>query len=154
MMRKRFNSESENTTNFIVVEQENLYKDKPAASSITSKFFNIINPTTTSGSKPLAPSNQPNYLNSSSRGSEEDFLNNEPEREEEIFVMTARDRSGEFTTCIRNLQGRNINRVVNIRDPKKVKQMQNYSEFMITAKSIGRNIASTYSKLEKLTLRK
>jgi hypothetical protein len=34
-----------------------------------------------------------------------------------------------------------------------VKQIQNYSEFMMIAKTIGKNIASTYAKLEKLTLR-
>lgn len=70
----------------------------------------------------------------------------------EISVMAARDRTAEFATTIRSLQGRNIARAVNIRDPKKATQLQSYSEFMMIAKHIGRNIASTYSKLEKLTL--
>ncbi|XP_055637954.1 syntaxin-5 isoform X2 [Toxorhynchites rutilus septentrionalis] len=66
--------------------------------------------------------------------------------------MTARDRSTEFANAIRSLQGRNIQRAVNLRDPRKAKQLQSYSEFMMIAKHIGKNVASTYAKLEKLTL--
>lgn len=68
------------------------------------------------------------------------------------FTMTARDRSGEFASAIRSLQGRNIQRAVNLKDPRKAKNLQSYSEFMMIAKHIGKNIASTYTKLEKLTL--
>ncbi|XP_058121620.1 syntaxin-5 [Anopheles ziemanni] len=68
------------------------------------------------------------------------------------FTMTARDRSGEFASAIRSLQGRNIQRAVNLKDPRKAKHMQSYAEFMMIAKHIGKNIASTYTKLEKLTL--
>ncbi|XP_053672761.1 syntaxin-5 [Anopheles nili] len=68
------------------------------------------------------------------------------------FTMTARDRSNEFASAIRSLQGRNIQRAVNLKDPRKAKHMQSYSEFMMIAKHIGKNIASTYTKLEKLTL--
>ncbi|XP_049537762.1 syntaxin-5 [Anopheles darlingi] len=68
------------------------------------------------------------------------------------ITMTARDRSGEFASAIRSLQGRNIQRAVNLRDPRKAKHMQSYAEFMMIAKHIGKNIASTYTKLEKLTL--
>ncbi|XP_055600212.1 syntaxin-5 [Uranotaenia lowii] len=75
------------------------------------------------------------------------FKDNEPE-----FIMTARDRSTEFSNAIRSLQGRNIQRAVNVKDPKKAKQLQSYSEFMMIAKHIGKNIASTYTKLEKLTM--
>lgn len=71
---------------------------------------------------------------------------------EEIVVMACRDRTGEFVNAIRSMQGRNIARAVNIRDPRKATQLQSYSEFMMIAKHIGKNIASTYSKLEKLTL--
>lgn len=78
-----------------------------------------------------------------------DQEDSEPEIE---FIMTARDRSGEFGNAIRSLQSRNIQRAVNIRDPKRVKQMQSYAEFMMIAKTVGKNIASTYAKLEKLTL--
>ncbi|XP_058820092.1 syntaxin-5 isoform X1 [Topomyia yanbarensis] len=78
---------------------------------------------------------------------EDEDKENEPE-----FIMTARDRSTEFANAIRSLQGRNIQRAVNVRDPRKAKQLQSYSEFMMIAKHIGKNIASTYTKLEKLTL--
>uniref|UniRef100_A0A1I8Q4F3 t-SNARE coiled-coil homology domain-containing protein n=1 Tax=Stomoxys calcitrans TaxID=35570 RepID=A0A1I8Q4F3_STOCA len=71
---------------------------------------------------------------------------------ENIVVMAARDRTGEFNNAIRSLQSRNISRAVNIRDPRKAKQVQSYSEFMMVAKMIGKNIASTYAKLEKLTM--
>lgn len=74
------------------------------------------------------------------------------EKIEEIVVMACRDRTGEFVNAIRSMQGRNIARAVNIRDPRKATQLQSYSEFMMIAKHIGKNIASTYSKLEKLTL--
>ncbi|EDV58098.1 syntaxin-5 [Drosophila erecta] len=76
----------------------------------------------------------------------------EPEPEPEIFIMAARDRTGEFANAIRSLQARNITRAVNIRDPRKAKQVQSYSEFMMVARFIGKNIASTYAKLEKLTM--
>lgn len=72
--------------------------------------------------------------------------------DDEIIMMTARDRTVEFSNAIRSLQGRNIARAANIRDPKQAKQLQSYSEFMMIAKNIGKNIAYTYSKLEKLTL--
>ncbi|XP_023175440.2 syntaxin-5 [Drosophila hydei] len=72
--------------------------------------------------------------------------------EPEIFIMAARDRTGEFANAIRSLQSRNITRAVNIRDPRKAKQVQSYSEFMMVARFIGKNIASTYAKLEKLTM--
>lgn len=74
------------------------------------------------------------------------------DKPEEIVVMACRDRTGEFVNAIRSMQGRNIARAVNIRDPRKATQLQTYSEFMMIAKQIGKNIASTYSKLEKLTL--
>lgn len=50
------------------------------------------------------------------------------------------------------MQGRNIARAVAVRDPMKSKAIQSHSEFMLIAKNVGRNIASTYAKLEKLTL--
>lgn len=70
----------------------------------------------------------------------------------EFEVMAARDRTVEFSNAIRTLQSRNISRAVNIKDAKKATQLQNYSEFMMIAKHVGKNIASTYSKLEKLTM--
>lgn len=71
----------------------------------------------------------------------------------ELEVMASRDRTLEFGNAIRTLQSRNITRAVNVRDAKKAAQLQSYSEFMMIAKHVGKNIASTYTKLEKLTLR-
>lgn len=76
----------------------------------------------------------------------EDYTEPEP-------IMTARDRTGEFANTIQSLQGRNIARAVTVKDAKKSRIIQSHTEFMMIAKSIGRNIASTYTKLEKLTLR-
>lgn len=73
---------------------------------------------------------------------------------EEEFIMASRDRTSEFGNAVRSLQSRNITRIVNQRDTTKAKQIQNYSEFMNMAKFIGKNLTSTYTKLEKLTLRK
>ncbi|KAI4463360.1 syntaxin [Holotrichia oblita] len=75
----------------------------------------------------------------------EDFIESEP-------IMTARDRTGEFVNTIQSLQGRNIARAVAVRDQRKSRVIQSHTEFMMVAKSIGRNISSTYTKLEKLTL--
>lgn len=78
---------------------------------------------------------------------EEFVLEPEPEP-----VMTGRDRTAEFANTIQSLQGRNIARAVAARDPKKSKVIQSHSEFMLIAKNVGKNLSSTYSKLEKLTL--
>lgn len=156
-MRRRYPSETDNTITQIVVEEQeqDFYKDKATqpVQNIANKFFsNILNkseslfsssiltPILPATETPPIPTKEQNYF-------EEELI--EPEIE---FVMTARDRSSEFANTIRSLQGRNINRAVNIRDPKKVKQIQNYGEFMMVAKTVGKNIASTYAKLEKLTL--
>jgi hypothetical protein len=145
-MRRRHNSDTDNSiTQVIVEEEQKLYKDKappPTTTNIAKNLFSQI-------FKSESPSiNHP--LNSAKEF--QHFEETEPEQEIE-FVMTARDRTVEFANTIRSLQGRNINRAVNLRDPKKVKQIQNYAEFMMIAKTIGKNIASTYAKLEKLTLR-
>lgn len=66
--------------------------------------------------------------------------------------MVFRDRTQEFVGIVQAQQSRNIQRVVNIRDPKRVKQIQSHSEFMARAGTIGKSIASTYAKLEKLTV--
>jgi syntaxin 5 len=143
-MRRRHNSETDNSITQVVIEEEQpeLYKDKaPLATNIAKNYFqNFWQVKSESATAPPQISRESSF---------ESFLS-EPEIE---FVMTARDRTVEFANTIRSLQGRNINRAVNLRDPKKVKQIQNYSEFMMIAKTIGKNIASTYAKLEKLTLR-
>lgn len=66
--------------------------------------------------------------------------------------MTARDRTREFSNAIESLQSRQTARAVNIRDPRKSIYVQSHAEFMMIARAIGKNIASTYAKLEKLTL--
>ena len=147
-MRRRYNSDSENSITQVIVEEQEqeLYKDKaPPVTNIANKIFqNFI-----SFNKSESYSSQLNPPAPPKDNRFEDLIA-EPEIE---FVMTARDRTNEFANTIRSLQGRNINRAVNLRDPKKVKQVQNYAEFMMIAKTIGKNIASTYAKLEKLTLR-
>ncbi|XP_022911136.1 syntaxin-5 [Onthophagus taurus] len=75
----------------------------------------------------------------------DDFI--EPE-----VVMTARDRTSEFINTIQSLQGRNIARAVSVKDARKSRIIQSHTEFMLIAKNIGRNISSSYTKLEKLTL--
>lgn len=78
-------------------------------------------------------------------------LNNSASLKEDDPKMP-RDRTAEFVSAVRSLQGRQIMRATSVRDVKKVKMLQSYGEFMMVAKSIGKNIASTYTKLEKLTL--
>lgn len=72
----------------------------------------------------------------------------------DIHKIMPRDRTAEFNSAVRSLQGRQIARAVQVRDVKKVKALQSYGEFMMIAKSVGLNISNTYAKLEKLTLRK
>lgn len=82
----------------------------------------------------------------------QDYYLDEDYIEPEAPVMAARDRTNEFINTIQSLQGRSIARAVAARDPKKSKAIQSHSEFMLIAKNIGHHIASTYAKLEKLTL--
>ncbi|CAB0006212.1 unnamed protein product [Nesidiocoris tenuis] len=67
-------------------------------------------------------------------------------------INMSRDRTQEFATAIRSFQGKHIVRAVAAQDPNRAKNLQSYGEFMMLARTIGRNISSTYSKLEKLTL--
>lgn len=64
--------------------------------------------------------------------------------------MASRDRTQEFVRIVRSQQGNQTNSVLpqNNRRPRDLRQ---YTEFMQRAKLIGRNISSTYAKLEKLT---
>lgn len=90
------------------------------------------------------------YSNQATQPSNNNFI------EKNIFqdtdIMAARDRTKEFSKAIQSLQSRQITRAVNIRDPKKSMYVQSHAEFMMIARTIGKNIASTYAKLEKLTL--
>ncbi|TGZ38076.1 Uncharacterized protein DBV15_10036 [Temnothorax longispinosus] len=68
-------------------------------------------------------------------------------------TMTSRDRTNEFANAIRSMQSRAVARTaVNLQNPRRARQIQSYSNFMMIAKNIGKNIASTYAKLEKLAL--
>lgn len=118
-----------------------------AFTSFTASAINNINSTILAQQQ----SQEQKPLIASNPSSVSDLLSLDRDAEE-FLVMTARDRTSEFSTAIRSMQGRNIQRAVNVRDPKKAKQMQSYSEFMMVAKHVGKNIASTYNKLEKLTL--
>ncbi|XP_035774347.1 syntaxin-5-like [Anopheles albimanus] len=143
---------------------EDTYREKPKypAPSVASSWLPAISqrilatvappPTAIPAGGPVA--NAPKHgwnANVPEDGEESDSYEKENLLLPEI-TMTARDRSGEFASAIRSLQGRNIQRAVNLRDPRKAKHMQSYAEFMMIAKHIGKNIASTYTKLEKLTL--
>lgn len=150
MIRRRYGSESENTAiTTVIVEEKETFKDKILSTNTWSKLTNHFVPKSESFQQ------QQQYSGNNNFNQTTNFDSYREEEEPEIeFVMTARDRTVEFSNAIRSLQGRNITRAVNLRDPKKVKQMQSYSDFMMIAKTIGKNIASTYAKLEKLTLRK
>lgn len=66
-------------------------------------------------------------------------------------VMAARDRTNEFISAVRSLQGRTLVRPI-VRDERKAQILETYSQFMSMAKVISKNITSTYAKLEKLAL--
>lgn len=125
--RRRRTSSSENEQSFVVVTE---------------------NSTSWSQSYNTAHSWVPDPYNA------QDLTNEITEIIEPDPVMTSRDRTNEFVTAIRSMQGRNIARAVAVRDPRKARVIQSHTQFMQIAKSIGKNIASTYTKLEKLTLRK
>lgn len=159
MMRRRIGSESETVTILAEEESKELYKDKVVSNNTWSKnlfgqqFSNLTSKISDNflkaeTSAPQSAQQQSRYTQLAAESEEFSDRYQEPE-----FIMTARDRTTEFSNTIRSLQGRNIQRVVNLKDPKKVQQLQSYSEFMMIAKHIGKNIASTYAKLEKLTLR-
>ncbi|XP_011305955.1 syntaxin-5 [Fopius arisanus] len=99
-------------------------------------------------SKELTSSNQGQYYynNENTCGIDTDTSDFYP------VVMTSRDRTGEFANAIRTMQGRTAARVATVRNPRQAKSLQSYSNFMMIAKNIGKNIASTYAKLEKLTI--
>lgn len=73
--------------------------------------------------------------------------------EDPVFetVMASRDRTSEFVSTVRSLQGRMLTRPA-VRDVQKAAVLETYSQFMSMAKVISKNITSTYAKLEKLAL--
>lgn len=52
------------------------------------------------------------------------------------------------------MEVRTVARTSVLQNPRRARQLHSYSNFMMNAKSIGKNIASTYAKLEKLALGK
>lgn len=73
--------------------------------------------------------------------------------EQPTTTMTSRDRTNEFANAIRSMQSRTVARTAaSLQNPRRARQIQSYSNFMMIAKNIGKNIASTYAKLEKLAL--
>lgn len=159
--RRRLKSGSESGS-FTVEVEEDKAKDKqvPTWAKIANKISDFagesLNPysyITSAGYHQQSNPQQQYIANPQTQYSNnyiEDY-HSDPEPDP-IITMSARDRTIDFSNAIRLEQGKNINRVINIRDPKKVKHLQSYSEFMMVAKHIGKNIASTYTKLEKLTL--
>ncbi|XP_034943997.1 syntaxin-5 [Chelonus insularis] len=67
------------------------------------------------------------------------------------IVMTSRDRSQEFSNAVKTMQGRTAIKAVG-KSPSQARSFQSYKDFMTIAKNIGKNIASTYTKLEKLAI--
>ncbi|KAK8737770.1 hypothetical protein OTU49_004230 [Cherax quadricarinatus] len=65
--------------------------------------------------------------------------------------MASRDRTQEFIRIVRSQQGSYSNGVLPHHDAKRPRDLREYKDFMQRAKLIGRNISSTYAKLEKLT---
>ncbi|KFM74134.1 hypothetical protein X975_13285, partial [Stegodyphus mimosarum] len=67
--------------------------------------------------------------------------------------MTCRDRTAEFLSVVKNKQGKLDNGYIPTkRGGKFVKGIGEWSNFMQVAKQIGKDISSTFAKLEKLTL--
>ncbi|XP_033323577.1 syntaxin 5 [Megalopta genalis] len=82
-----------------------------------------------------------------------DLIENEKSKLNTVpATMTSRDRTNEFVNAIRTMQSRTTARTAVMQNPRRARQLQSYSNFMMIAKSIGKNIASTYTKLEKLAL--
>ena len=65
---------------------------------------------------------------------------------------SGRDRTLEFANTVRSLKGRTLNQQQPLNRSKNELLAQQNREFMTIAASIGRDIANTYTKLEKLTL--
>ncbi|GFR95588.1 syntaxin-5-like [Elysia marginata] len=75
-----------------------------------------------------------------------------PPRQEHLLVdpdMTCRDRSNEFLSVVKSLQSRQSNGVV---ANHKNRALHIRSEFTQIAKRIGKDLANTFAKLEKLTI--
>ncbi|CAN8009720.1 unnamed protein product [Ixodes pacificus] len=67
-------------------------------------------------------------------------------------AMTSRDRTSEFKSAAKLLQGRPGNGYLQRKQGHSERAVQEWAEFMHVARQIGKDIANTFSKLEKLTL--
>ncbi|GIY82282.1 syntaxin-5 [Caerostris darwini] len=65
--------------------------------------------------------------------------------------MACRDRTVEFKSVIKNKEGRLKEKYVPIKK-RSIKNMEAWTHFMQTANQIGKDITSTFAKLEKLTV--
>jgi hypothetical protein len=87
-----------------------------------------------------ASSSHQNPNNNGLPGSQSNFSVNNglPKDTSSAFIpdptMTSRDRTKEFATTVRSLQGREVARVATARDPRKMQHLQRYGEFMLIAK--------------------
>jgi syntaxin 5 len=61
--------------------------------------------------------------------------------------MAARDRTAEFASAISSMQSRQVNGFV---PAKRQNGANHHSQFMLIAKNIGKDLANTFAKLEKL----
>jgi len=69
------------------------------------------------------------------------------------MACSSRDRTAEFRNTVRSLKGRNLNSNGHLRRANgSAVVTREASQFMDIARSIGKDITSTYTKLEKLTL--
>ncbi|GIY87886.1 syntaxin-5 [Caerostris extrusa] len=66
--------------------------------------------------------------------------------------MACRDRTVEFKSVIKNKEGRLVKRKYVPIKKRSIKNMEAWTHFMQTANQIGKDITSTYAKLEKLTV--
>jgi len=78
-------------------------------------------------------------------------------RDEDKENNMGRDRTGEFHSALRSLQGRAQTRQLQpgangFNNNKTNRNLEQYSDFMRIARTIGKNISKTYNKLEQLAL--
>lgn len=79
-------------------------------------------------------------------------VDSDDEKEKYVGPNPGRDRMPEFMSSVRLLQGRNVQRIVNIREPKQLPVPLPFQEFLNLANVVGRNYANTKVKLKKLKL--
>ncbi|XP_014473870.1 PREDICTED: syntaxin-5 [Dinoponera quadriceps] len=103
-----------------------------------------------------SPARQYRHDDDASGGLLSGTVSGKQSRNTSTTTMTSRDRTNEFVNTIRSMQSRSAARTAAVgatmQNPRRARQLQSYSNFMMTAKNIGKNIASTYTKLEKLAL--